>query len=227
MTTRVLLIYRLIPSRINKLRANDFHADFHNLFDQHALRNGHLLIVGDFNIHWDVDEDREKLLLDDMLKSANLRQHVNDATHIGGHTIDLVITKMDDNIVDNLSVGSLLSDHFAIHFNLNVGKPPPLREFVQYRKLKSVNHQQLNEDLHNAGLVHESGNDVNQLVTQYNDQLSELLDIHAPMKNAKLVIKPRAPWYTPSIASSVYYLILIVSVCFYFVLICFHHIFLF
>ena len=122
-----MLIYRLIPSSINILRANDFHADFHDLFDQHALRNGHLLIVGDFNIHWYVDEDREKLLLDDMLKSANLHQHVNYATHIGGHTIDLVISRMDDNIVDHLSVGSLLSDHFALHFNLNVGKPPPLR----------------------------------------------------------------------------------------------------
>ena len=80
-----------------------------------------------------MEEDRERLLLDDMLKSANLHQHVNDVTHIGGHTIDLVITKIDDNIVNNLSVGSLLSDHLAIHFNLNLGKPPPLREFVQYR----------------------------------------------------------------------------------------------
>ena len=109
---------------------------------------------------------------------------------------------MDDNIVNNLSVGSLLSDHFAIHFNLNVGKPPPLREFVQYRKLKSVNHQQLDEDLQNVGLAHESGDDINQLVTQYNDRLSQLLDKHAPMKKAKLVIKPRALWYTPSIAKA-------------------------
>ena len=109
---------------------------------------------------------------------------------------------MDDNIFNNISVGSLLSDHFAIHFNLNVGKPPPLREFVQYRKLKSVNHQQLDEDLQNAGLAHESGDDINQLVTQNNDQLSQLLDKHAPMKKAKLVIKPRAMWYTPSIAKS-------------------------
>ena len=201
-TIRVLLIYRLIPSRINKLSPIDFHADFQDLFDQHALRNGHLLIVGDFNIHWDVEEDRERLLLNDMLKSANLNQHVNDVTHIGGHTIDLIITKMDDNIVNNISVGSLLSDHFAIHFKLNVGKPPPLREFVQYRKLKSVNHQQLDEDLQNAGLSHESGDDINQLVTQYNDQLSQLLDKHAPMKKAKLVIKPRALWYTPSIAKA-------------------------
>ena len=147
-------------------------------------------------------EERERLLLEDMLKSVNFHQHVNDATHIGGHTIDLVITKTDDNIVNYISVGSLLSDHFAIHFNLNVGKPPPLREYVQYRKLKSVNHQQLDEDLQNSGPAHDSGDDVNQLVTQYNDQLSELLDIHAPMKKAKLVIKPRAPWCTPSIAKA-------------------------
>ena len=80
---------------------------------------------------------------------------------------------MDDNIVNHFSVGSLLSDHFDIHFNLNVGNPPP---FVQYRKLKSVNHQQLDEDLQNAGLAHESGDDINQLVTRYNDQLSQLLD---------------------------------------------------
>ena len=201
-TIRVLLICRLIPSRINKLSPIDFHADFQDLFDHHALRNGHLLIVGDFNIHWDVEEDRERLLLDDMLKSANLHHHVNDVTHIGGHTIDLVITKIDDNIVNNLSVASLLSDHFAIHLNLNVGKPPPLREFVQYRKLKSVNHQQLDVHLQNAGLAHESGDDTNQLVTQYNDQFSQLLDKHAPMKKAKLVIKPRALWYTPSIAKA-------------------------
>ena len=74
-----------------------------------------------------MEEDRARLLLDDMLKSANLHQHVKDATHIGGHTIDLVIKKRGDSIVNNLSVGSLLSDHFLIHFNLNVGKPPPLR----------------------------------------------------------------------------------------------------
>ena len=87
-------------------------------------------------------------------------------------------------------MGSLLSDHFAINFNLNVGKPPPLRECVQYRKLKSVNHQQLDVYLQNAGLAHGSGDDINQLVTQYNDQLCQLLDKHAPMKKAKLVIKP-------------------------------------
>ena len=87
-------------------------------------------VASRYNWSWDVEEDRERLLLDDMLKSANLHRHVNDATHIGWHAIDFVITKMDDNIVNNLSVGSLLSDHFAIHFNLNVGKPPPLRENV-------------------------------------------------------------------------------------------------
>ena len=120
----------------------------------------------------------------------------------GGHTIDLVITKMDDNIVNNLSVGSLLSYHFSINFNLNVGKPPPIREFLQYRKLKSVNHQQLDKDIQIAGLAHESGDDINQLVTQYNDQLSEILDIHAPNKRDKLVIKPIAMWYTPSITKA-------------------------
>ena len=99
---------------INKLSPIDFHADFQDLFDQHALRNGHLPIVGDFNINWDVEEARERLLLDVMLKSANLQQHVNDATHIGGHTINLVIMKRDYNIVNNLSVGSLPPDHFPL-----------------------------------------------------------------------------------------------------------------
>ena len=113
-----------------------------------------------------MEEDRERLLLDDMLKYVNFHQHVNDATHIGGHTIDLVNTKTDDNIVNYISVGSFLSYHFAVHFNLNVAKPPPLREYVQYRKLTSVNHQQLDEDLQNSGPAHDYGDDVNQLVTQ-------------------------------------------------------------
>ena len=42
-----------------------------------------------------------------------------------GHTLDLVITRSDDDVVSDLSIDSpfIISDHAAIHFHLKFKKP--------------------------------------------------------------------------------------------------------
>ena len=54
---------------------------------------GNLLIVGDFNIHVD---NRDSTFAEDfssILVSHDLVQHVNEATHVDNHTLDLVISR--------------------------------------------------------------------------------------------------------------------------------------
>ena len=47
-----------------------------------------------------------------ILDQYNLQQHVNGATHTKGHTLDLVITKRDDSIIDNVQIANCdISDH--------------------------------------------------------------------------------------------------------------------
>ena len=58
-----------------------------------------VLVVGDFNFHYELKADRDTTRLVDMLNSANLQQCICDSTHVSGHTLDLVISRSADNIM--------------------------------------------------------------------------------------------------------------------------------
>ena len=94
---RVAVIYRLHPTKKNGLKSSDFVRKFGEFFDSVATNNGHLLILGDFNIHWDCPEKSDTIHLSDTL--ANLIQHVKEPTHEAGHTIDLAISREGDDFV--------------------------------------------------------------------------------------------------------------------------------
>ena len=63
-------------------------------------------------------------------------QHVNEPTHVHGHTLDVVITQETDKIVSCLDVsdpglfdksGKIRRDHFAVNFSAHAAKPCPVR----------------------------------------------------------------------------------------------------
>ena len=58
-----------------------------------AESTGHLLISGDFNLHVDNPCCIYVNRFNKILESCNLKQHITGATHINGHTSDLVISK--------------------------------------------------------------------------------------------------------------------------------------
>ena len=86
--------------------------------DSLATNSGHLLILGDFNIHWESDTKQ----LADILKSANPQQHVQERTLRHGHILDLVISRDNDNLINGVSVSSILSDHFLVSINASLQK---------------------------------------------------------------------------------------------------------
>jgi len=78
----------------NYLKAADFFKEFSGFVDSLATNSGHMLILDDFNIHWDCQRNGDTKQLADLLRSANLRQHVQERTHWRGHILDLVISVM-------------------------------------------------------------------------------------------------------------------------------------
>ena len=68
-------------------RGTDFFNDFAEIIDQYSLMSGQLLIVGDYNIHWDRVQNATTKRLIDLLDSTNLVQHVSEPTHRDGHII--------------------------------------------------------------------------------------------------------------------------------------------
>ena len=70
-------------------------------------------------MHWDCQRDADTKQLADILRSANLRQHVQERTHRHGLILDLVISRDGDILIKGVSVSSMMSDHFVININVN------------------------------------------------------------------------------------------------------------
>ena len=87
------------------------------------------MIIGDFNFH--VNEPSRDLLVAkflDFLDSYNLAQHVTEPTHRRKGTLDLIITRANEDTVLNCKVEDPdLSYHFVVHCVLTLDKPTARR----------------------------------------------------------------------------------------------------
>ena len=79
-----------------------------------------IIIAGDFNLHIDnaTRPDVTKFL--NLLDCFGLNVRVEKPTHVSGHTLDLVITRKDSSILQNIQIRDLISDHMSIFFDINV-----------------------------------------------------------------------------------------------------------
>ncbi|ELT87783.1 hypothetical protein CAPTEDRAFT_212358 [Capitella teleta] len=144
-SVRILLLYRLKVSVSNPRDA--FLNDLQDILECLIVKPKSFIILGDFNIHWDVEADRERMKLLDMAEAFQLVQHVTGATHRDGHTIDLILSRDGDNLVADAFHGLQISDHRAVHFSINAAKPHPPRKKITFRKLRNVVQVALKRDL--------------------------------------------------------------------------------
>ena len=193
----VITIYRPPQSKNNKSTISDFLDEFAALMETVVISSGRLIILGDFNIHVDVEDDPNSIKFAELLDSFNLTQHIRQSTHDKGHTIDLIITRSDDPCVSNFSFDrSLPSDHCAIHFCADSVRPPVTRSLKQHRRLATINVDDLKNHL-KLSLDHtELCGDVISLVKYYNDKLESSLDKFAPSRPKLMINKPRPKWFS-------------------------------
>ena len=177
----------------------DFSSQFSELLSFLQAENAKHLIVGDFNFHVNIDTDVDAKKLISLLHQFDLIQHVNVPTHTAGNTLDLVISK-DDLLVRDISTDlSVRSDHFAVLFTLSFPSPGLPKQTVTYRSWKSVDHDQLRNDIGEA-FSDFTCSDVESAVHNYNEVLQHIVDKHAPEKTRVVTIRPDAPWYNSKLA---------------------------
>lgn len=124
-TCRVVLIYKPPPSRKNKLTTNMYLDEFAQLVESVVITDTHILICGDFNLHVDDIKDTDAVRFLNILESFNLCQRVTGPTHKRGHTLDLLITRSDETLVNNTRVlPDVYSDHHLITCKLECPNPP-------------------------------------------------------------------------------------------------------
>ncbi|PFX17927.1 Transient receptor potential-gamma protein [Stylophora pistillata] len=154
------------------------------------------------NIYVDDKVNSEALNFLDVLESLGLQQHVNDPTHIHGPTLDLIITRIADNIImEKPHVDRFFSDHASVLCKLLSYMPRLMQKRITYKKIKSFDVSTLMNELaesslcknisHNSNVDILSASDLDNLAETYNKTLSHLLDSHAPLKTKTVVSRPK------------------------------------
>jgi len=98
-----------------KLYHRCFFDELSATFERLSVYSCPVIICGDFNVHVDQCNDTHAMRLVQLLKSFGYVQHVNEPTHVAGHTLDLVITNRDTGITDQ-KISDPISDHSLIYF---------------------------------------------------------------------------------------------------------------
>ena len=193
-STRIVTIYRPPPSKRNQLNCSLFFEEFGTLAEQLVVSPGNLLIVGDFNYHMDKISNLETVKFNKILESFSLVQHINGPTHKKGHTLDLIITRAEDELVTSVEIRDpMMSDHSAVHCKLRLKKPPLERMEISYRKLRLVNMDSFNDDLKQSDLLTTNAFDLMDLTEKYENTLTEILQRHTPLKRRVITLRPSAP----------------------------------
>ena len=155
---------------------------------------GLLLIVGDFNIHVDDKSCQLGQSFLSLIDSVDLQQHVSDSSHIGGHFLDLVLSRSSDNFLVDCSTFDFISDHHGIHWCAKAHRPLRPVKKVEFRKLKSIDFSSFCSDLLKLPLLTSPAGDCESALLQYNNGLACVLDSHAPMVKRCFTVRPDNPW---------------------------------
>ena len=194
---RVVTVYRPPPSKSNNSSLPLFCEEFPRLLEHLVTAPGALLMAGDFNFHIEDDCDTAALRFLNLIEAFNLKEHITEPTHKSGHTLDLTINRAEEDVARNFTVyDPVISDHLVVGCTLSILKKAFERKEVSYRKIKSVDMEQLREDIKNSCLVDpvSMSGDLDTLTRKYNMVLSELLDKHALLKKHTSTLRPATPW---------------------------------
>ena len=100
----LIIMYRPPYSAAHPVTSAVFFVEFAEYLESIVLSADPLLIVGDFNIHIDSNENYDAIKLSELLQSFSLTQHVQVPTHSSGHTLDLIITRKTDDLISSVPI---------------------------------------------------------------------------------------------------------------------------
>uniref|UniRef100_A0A3B1ISB8 Reverse transcriptase domain-containing protein n=1 Tax=Astyanax mexicanus TaxID=7994 RepID=A0A3B1ISB8_ASTMX len=190
--TIIAALYR--PPKHNK----DFITELADFLTHLSSVSPNIILLGDFNIH--VDNDNNPLTKDllSCLDSFGLQQHTDFPTHIKGHILDLICcsgVKPFDCKADSLP----FSDHMFLSFGVNVAlsKSNPSRN-ITFRKIKDINLDNLSSCINSLPSI-DRFSTPDELLSHYNISLHMLLNNLAPLKTRSVSFTHTAPWFTPTL----------------------------
>ncbi|XP_071510967.1 uncharacterized protein [Diadema antillarum] len=195
-----VVIYRPPPSMRNGFKTQEFLQGFEELVCELTTYSWKLLILGDFNMHEDTPRKPDVAYFLEIIEEAGLQQHVTTATHKLGHTLDLVISRLDESpVVDCRACDKLYSDHFIISCTVDAAKPKQHDATSHCRNFRNLDKGSFITDINEAFHDFPFDGDVDDQTAFYHSTILDVLNKHCPSTKRVHRFCRHPPWYTNEI----------------------------
>ena len=190
---------------LNCSTKDSFLEDIEKYVSTKILIQEKIILMGDFNIHVENQNDTfvEEFL--DLMKSMGFDQIVHTPTHKLGGTLDLIFVR-DLKIVKNIMVYNelndfVLSDHFLIEMSVNCTPKRKIERFERtFRSISTIDINQFSQELNNS-LVAGFEMPMEDQVRHMFSTTHKLLDKYAPVQNKSSVISTK-PFFNIGISDA-------------------------
>lgn len=180
----VAALYRPPTSSSYGISVSSFCIGFADYLDELLSLPGELLLCGDLNCPG-VDAVSIDPLLEDVLFSRQLVQHVDGPTHDAGNLLDLVITVEQSTLCGSPSILTGISDHNLVLCELSDCRPKPVFQQFKYRSIKVIDPVVFAAALRRTPVYLSPSDDVDAFADQLEQSIRGVLDELAPMKTCK------------------------------------------
>ena len=195
----------VIIYRSSSLSVSAFLPEFEDFLAAVDLLPGRSILLGDFNVWHDCPSRSEVRRAITIMDSLLFTQLVRGPTHIGGHTLDWIVTKENDCFIDPHTITPLhVSDHFYIDCKLDLHKTRDVKTTYTSRNYRSIDSDAFDRDLavKFSNILSLDHPDINSLVRSYNQACTEVLDHHAPPIVRTRTIRRKPLWFDDSVADA-------------------------
>ena len=190
----IISIYRL-----QEIPFKQFLEDLDDLITDHFNNTHSLILLGDFNVHFDDFQHNHTIRLVDLASSFGLSQLIEGSTHKHSHTLDLVfLNAFEVHASTTPTYNFAVGDHFPVQLSLhNVCKHRVCtKKRISYRNLSGINLEEFSLDLQ-ARLNTLSDTNPLDFSTHYkhfSEITNETLNHHAPLITKTIQPRNEIPW---------------------------------
>ena len=142
------MIYRIPYSSNLRVTSAKFFQQFPDFLDNLMSSYQDVLILGDFNIPWNIIDNMDTISLMELAELYGLKQHVCMSTHTSGNMLDLMFSTSDSRLkLSKERASYFISDHCFIDVDISIYQPTVTKKKIMYRKLKGIDNQSFRKSL--------------------------------------------------------------------------------
>ena len=189
-------IYHPPYSTTNRITNAMFIEEFTDYVSSCLPTHQNNIFIGDFNLHVSNQLDTDATIFGDTIDALGLYQHVGFSTHKSGNVLDLILSDFTDEAkVLKAAPGPFLTDHRAVISTLNIKKLRPFTKRIQVRQVNKIKPDQWMEEFMLDNNTLNGKLELECLVSSLNSELSRVYDTLAPLKECKVNLRAKQPWY--------------------------------